>query len=124
MSMVDDVLSEFKGKVDATLDHLRRELSKIRTGRANVNMLEGVRVDYYGAPTPLNGVASISVPEARLIVIKPWDKSVLSGIEKALYDANLGVTPQNDGEIIRLPFPALTEERRKEIVKQVKAKCE
>lgn len=124
MGMVDDVIAEQKGKIDATLEHLRRELAKLRTGRASVNVLDGIKVDYYGAPTPLNGVASISVPEARLIVIKPWDKTVLSHIEKALFDANLGVTPQNDGEIIRLPFPPLTEERRKDIVKQVKGKCE
>ena len=124
MGMVDDVINEQKTKIDTTLEHLRRELSKLRTGRASINILDGIKVDYYDTPTPLNGVASISVPEARLIVIKPWDKTVLSHIEKALFDANLGVTPQNDGEIIRLPFPPLTEERRKDIVKQVKAKCE
>lgn len=124
MGMVDDVLNEQKSKIDSTLEHLRRELSKLRTGRASVNILDGIKVEYYGTPTPLNGVASVSVPEARLIVIKPWDKTVLSHIEKAIFDANLGVTPQNDGEIIRLPFPPLTEERRKDIVKQVKAKCE
>ena len=107
-----------------TLEHLKRELAKLRTGRASINMLDGIKVEYYGTPTPLSGVASLAVPEARLIVIKPWDKGVLSAIEKAIYDANLGVTPQNDGEIIRLPFPMLTEERRKDIVKQVKAKSE
>lgn len=124
MSMVDDVINEFKTKVDGTLEHLKRELAKLRTGRASINMLDGIKVEYYGTPTPLSGVASLAVPEARLIVIKPWDKGVLGAIEKALYDANLGVTPQNDGEIIRLPFPMLTEERRKDIVKQVKAKAE
>jgi ribosome recycling factor len=122
--MVDDVISEQKTKIDSTLDHLRKELAKLRTGRASTAILENIRVEYYGTPTPLNGVASVSVPEARLIVIKPWDKSVLSAIEKSIFDANIGVTPQNDGEIIRLAFPPLTEERRKEIVKQVKAKCE
>jgi ribosome recycling factor len=124
MGMIDDVIGEQKNKIDSTLEHLRRELSKLRTGRASMSILDGLKVDYYGTPTPLNGVASISVPEARLIVIKPWDKGVLSAIEKAIFDANLGVTPQNDGEVIRLAFPPLTEERRKEIVKQVKAKCE
>ena len=124
MGMVDDVLAEQKTKIDNTLEHLRRELSKLRTGRASINILDGIKVEYYGTPTPLNGVASVSVPEARLIVIKPWDKSVLSAIEKSIFDANIGVTPQNDGEIIRLAFPPLTEERRKEIVKQVKAKAE
>ena len=83
-----------------------------------------MRVDYYGTPTPLSGVANVSVPEARLIVIKPWDKSVLGAIERGLHDANLGINPMNDGEFIRLPFPALTEERRKDIVKQVKSKAE
>jgi ribosome recycling factor len=87
MSMVDDVINEFKTKVDGTLDHLKRELAKLRTGRASINMLDGIKVEYYGTPTPLSGVASLAVPEARLIVIKPWDKGVLSAIEKALYDA-------------------------------------
>jgi ribosome recycling factor len=124
MGMVDDVLNELKAKIENTQEHLKRELAKLRTGRASTVILENVRVEYYGTPTPLNGVASVAVPEARLIVIKPWDKSVLSAIEKAIFDANLGVTPQNDGEIIRLAFPPLTEERRKDIVKQVKAKAE
>jgi ribosome recycling factor len=122
--MVDDVLAELKGKIENTQEHLKRELAKLRTGRASTAILENVRVEYYGTPTPLNGVASVSVPEARLIVIKPWDKGVLSAIEKSIFDANLGVTPQNDGEVIRLAFPPLTEERRKDIVKQVKAKAE
>jgi len=122
--MIDDVLGEQRSKIDATLERLKRELAKLRTGRASAVILEGVKVEYYGTPTPLSGVASVSIPEARLIVIKPWDKSVLPAIEKAIYDANIGVTPQNDGEIIRLAFPPLTEERRKDIVKQVKAKSE
>jgi ribosome recycling factor len=122
--MVEEVMGDFKGKISQTHDRLRNELSKLRTGRANASLLDGVRVEYYGTPTPLSGVASISVPEARLIVIKPWDKTVIPQIEKAIHDAQIGVNPQNDGEVVRIPFPPLTEERRKDIVKQVKVKCE
>ncbi len=122
--MVEEIFSDFKTKVTQTHDRLRVELSKLRTGRANASLLDAVRVEYYGTPTPLSGVASISVPEARLIVIKPWDKTVIPAIEKGIHDAHLGINPQNDGEVVRIPFPPLTEERRKEIVKQVKSKCE
>lgn len=122
--MVEDVITDLKTKIGATHDGQRQAYARIRTGRANASMLDSVRVEYYGTPTPLSGVANISVPEARLIVIKPWDKSVLSAIEKGIFDAQLGVTPMNDGECIRLPFPPLTEERRKDLVKQVKAKAE
>src|SRR5437867_4214840 len=113
--MLDDVLKDLKDRIDKTLDDLRKELAKIRTGRANLGMLEGVRVDYYGTSTPLNGVASLSVPEPRMITIKPWDKGSIRDIEKGIKEANLGLNPMNDGEIIRLPIPPLTEERRKEI---------
>ena len=119
-----DVVTELKGRIDKTLDDLRRELTKVRTGRASPNLLDGIRVDYYGTPTPLSGVANITSPEPRLIIIKPWEKSVLKEIEKAIREANLGINPMNDGEVIRLPFPPLTEERRKEIAKQVKTKGE
>jgi len=122
--MNEDVLKDLKARIDKTLDDLKKELGKIRTGRANTAMLDGIMVPYYGTPTPLSGMASLSVPEPRLIVIKPWEKSVLKDIEKAIKEANIGVTPMNDGEIIRLPLPALTEERRKEIAKQVKTKGE
>ena len=124
MSMIDDILNEFRGRTENTVDALRRELSRMRTGRANLAMLDGIRVDYYGQPTPLNGVAALSVPEPRLITVKPWDKSMVQPIEKALIEANLGINPVNDGEVIRLPIPPLTEERRKEMVKQVKHKGE
>ncbi len=124
MPMSDDVLKELKGKIDKTLGDLQRDLSKVRTGRANPAILEGIQVNYYGTPTPLAGTASITVPEPRLIVLKPWDKSMLKDIEKALKEANIGITPMNDGEVIRLPTPAMTEERRKEIAKQVRAKGE
>ncbi len=122
--MTEDVIKDLQTRIEKTIDDLRKELSRIRTGRANPAMLEGVRVNYYGTPTPLSGVASINVPEPRLITIKPWDKSALRDIEKAISEANLGVNPMNDGEIIRLPVPPLTEERRKEIAKQVKGKGE
>jgi ribosome recycling factor len=120
----EDVVKELKSRIDKTLDDLKKELSKVRTGRASTSLLDGIRVDFYGTPTPLNGVASVNSPEPRLITIKPWDKGVLKDIEKAIREANLGINPMNDGELIRLPFPPLTEERRKEIAKQVKSKGE
>jgi ribosome recycling factor len=120
----EDVLKELKGRIDKTIDDLKRELAKVRTGRASTAILDGIRVDYYGSPTPLSGVANVNAPEPRLITIKPFDKSVLKEIEKALREANLGINPMNDGEMIRLPFPPLTEERRKDIAKQVKSKGE
>ncbi|MFL5349506.1 MAG: ribosome recycling factor [Hyalangium sp.] len=120
----EDVVKELKTRIDKTLDDLKKELSKVRTGRASTSLLDGIRVDFYGTPTPLNGVASVQSPEPRLITIKPWDKSVLKEIDKAIREANLGLNPMNDGEMIRLPFPPLTEERRKEIAKQVKSKGE
>lgn len=119
-----NVIDDFKVRVEKTIDDLRRELSRIRTGRANVGMLEGVQVESWGSKMPLNGVATVSVPDARTIVIKPFDKSQIPAIEKALNEAQIGITPQNDGTVIRLPVPPLTEERRKEIAKQVKQKGE
>lgn len=119
-----DVINDFKVRVEKTLDELRRELGRIRTGRANAAVLEGVQVDSWGSRMPLNGVATITVPDARTIVIKPFDKSTIPAIEKAINESQVGITPQNDGTVIRLPVPALTEERRKEIAKQVKKKGE
>ncbi|MFZ5469035.1 MAG: ribosome recycling factor [Myxococcota bacterium] len=124
MALSDDVLKDLHARIEKTLDDLRKEMGKIRTGRANLAMLDGVRVDYYGTPTPLSGCAALSVPEPRLITIKPWDKSIIKDIEKAIKEANLGLNPMNDGELIRLPIPPLTEERRKEIAKQVRSKGE
>ncbi|HEX4622333.1 MAG TPA: ribosome recycling factor, partial [Myxococcaceae bacterium] len=100
--MHEDVIKELKAKIDATLEDLRRDLQKIRTGRASVGMLDGVRVNYYGTPTPLTGVATLSVPEPRMITIKPWDKNVIKDIEKAIKEANLGFNPMNDGDFIRI----------------------
>jgi len=103
-----------------SIDSLSRELANISAGRANSNLLNGVTVDYYGAPTPIQQLASINVPEARLLVISPYDKTSVANIEKAINAANLGVNPSSDGEVIRISVPALTEERRKELVKEVK----
>ncbi len=124
MGLADDILKDLHARIAKTLDDLKRELSNVRTGRANLHLLDGVRVDYYGTPTPLNQVATLSVPEARLIVVKPWEKTMIPPIEKAIRDANLGLNPQSDRDLVRVPIPPLTEERRKEIVKQVKAKGE
>src|SRR5690606_37967425 len=107
------IISEFKKRVEKTLADLRRELSKIRTGRASASMLDGIQVDSYGMKMPLNAVATITVADARTIVLKPFDKSQIGAIEKAILESDIGVTPQNDGAVVRLPFPPLTEERRK-----------
>ena len=124
MSVADDILKDLHGGIAKTLDDLRRELAWVRTGRASLHLLDGVKVDYYGTPTPLNQVATLSVPEARLIMVKPWEKNLIPTIEKAIRDANLGVNPQSDKDLVRIPITPLTEERRKEIVKQCKAKGE
>ncbi len=124
MSLADDILKDLHGGISKTLDDLRRELANVRTGRANLHLLDGVRVDYYGTPTPLNQVSTLSVPEARMIVVKPWEKSMIPPIEKAIRDANLGLNPQSDKDLVRVPIPPLTEERRRDIVKQVKGKGE
>ena len=118
--MVNDVLTELKSNMDGTIDSLKRELAKRRTGRANVAILDGIRVDYYGTKSPLNQVASVQVPDPRLITIKPWEKSMVSVIEKALQQSNIGLTPSSDGELIRIPIPPLTEQRRKDLVKDIK----
>ena len=122
--MTEDVLNDFSSRADQSLEALRRELSRMRTGRANLAMLDGIRVDYYGQSTPLNGVAALQVADPRLIVIKPWDKSMMQPIERAILESGLGINPMNDGEVIRLPIPPLTEERRREMTRQVRAKGE
>src|SRR5882757_11480314 len=124
MGMVEDVLSDLDGGVAKATDSLKRELSKVRTGRANLAILDGVRVDYYGTPTPLNQVASLNVADARLITIKPWERSLIPEIEKSIRAGQLGLNPQSDGELVRLPMPALTQERRQELVKMVKKMAE
>ena len=117
---MSDIINDTKSKMKKSIDNLSRELANISAGRANSNLLNGVTVDYYGAPTPVQQLASINVPEARLLVISPYDKSPVGNIEKAINAANLGVNPSSDGEVIRISVPALTEERRKELVKEVK----
>jgi ribosome recycling factor len=124
MSVGDDILKDLHDRILKTLDQLRQDLTAVRTGRASLHLLDGVRVDYYGTPTPLNQVATLSVPEARLIMVKPWEKNMIPVIEKAIRDANLGVNPMSDKDLVRVPIPALTEERRKDIVKQVRHKGE
>ena len=116
---MSDIIQDTKARMSKSIDNLSRELANISAGRANSNLLSGVTVDYYGAP-PVQQLASINVPEARLLVISPYDKSSVADIEKAIYAANLGVNPTSDGEVIRITVPALTEERRKELVKNVK----
>lgn len=111
-------------KMQKTIDSLLHQYSKIRTGRASASVLDDVRINYYGQPTPVKQLCNISIPEARLIVIQPWDKTTLAEIEKAILAANLGITPENDGNVIRLPFQALTEEKRKDIVKNLKKMAE
>ena len=124
MGMAEDVLDDLRKRVARTLDDLRRELAKVRTGRANPALLEGVRVDYYGQMSPLNNVSNVTVADPRLIVIKPWEKSMIPVIEKAINAAGLGVNAQSDAEVVRVPIPPLTEERRREFVKVVKHKGE
>ncbi|MGC8762571.1 MAG: ribosome recycling factor [Acidobacteriota bacterium] len=118
--MVKAVLRDVEEKLKATVEATRHELASIRAGKASLAILEPVKVDYYGTKTPLNQVATLSVPEPRLIVIQPWDPKQISVIEKAILEANLGMTPSNDGRIIRLPVPQLTEERRKDLCKKAR----
>ena len=122
--MVSDVLKDLQASLEKGIDSFKRDLAKVRTGRANLAILDGIKVDYYGTPTPLNQVASCNVPDARLITVKPWEKSLIPEIEKAIRAAQLGLNPNSDGEIVRVPTPALTEERRKELVKVVKKMSE
>ena len=116
--------TEIKEKMQKTIDNLRDKLSEVRAGRANPSILNKVKIDYYGTPTPINQVAGVSVPEARLIVIQPWDVSILKEIEKAILASEIGINPNNDGKVIRLVFPELNEERRKELVKEIKKYAE
>lgn len=118
------MISQFETKMEKAVDNLREEYANIRAGRANPHILDKIKVDYYGQPSNLQAVANVSVPEARIIQIQPWDASLIKEIEKAILASDLGLTPSNDGKIIRLVFPELTEERRKELVKDVKKKAE
>ena len=119
---MQDQLKIYEGKMEKSLEVLQEEYSSIRAGRANPHVLDKIKVDYYGTPTPLQQVGNLSVPEARMIVIQPWEKSLLKAIEKAILTSDLGINPTNDGQVIRLVFPELTEERRKDLAKDVKKK--
>ena len=124
MSVADDVVKDLHNRITKTLEAFRQDLLSIRTGRASLHLLDGVKVDYYGTLTPINQVATMAVADARLITVKPWEKNMIPVIEKAIRDANLGVNPMSDKDLVRVPVPPLTEERRREIVKQVKHKGE
>jgi len=122
--MIDDIYQETRESMGKTVEALKRELQRIRTGRASLSVLDGIKVDYYGTPTPLNQMATLAVPESRQITIQPWDASVIKDIEKAILKSDLGLTPSNDGKILRISIPPLTEERRKELVKVIHKICE
>jgi ribosome recycling factor len=115
--MVDEIFEDLKDRMGKSIESLKREYSRLRTGRASISLLDGIRVSYYETLTPLNQMASLAVPEPRLIVIQPWDKTAIEDIEKAILKSELGLTPINDGKVIRISIPPLTEERRKELVK-------
>jgi ribosome recycling factor len=118
--MIDDTKQEAKEAMEKAIAALQRDFNRVRTGRASLSILDGVRADYYGVPTPLNQMASLSIPEPRLILIQPWDPKTCEAIEKALLKSDLGLTPNNDGKVVRISIPALTEERRKELSKVVR----
>jgi len=124
MEMIDEIYDETKQEMEKSITALERELTRVRTGRASLSLFDGIRVDYYGTLTPLNQMASLSVPESRLITIQPWDTSMLKEIEKAILKSDLDLTPSNDGKIIRISIPPLTEDRRKQLVKVVHKMCE
>lgn len=118
--MIEDTLSELRAATERAKEALKRELTKLRTGRAHAGMLDTIRVDYYGQSTPLGQMSTVSVPEPRLITVKPWDKSQAQAIDKAIRESDLGLNPQSDGDLIRIPIPPLSEERRKDLVKVAK----
>jgi ribosome recycling factor len=118
--MKDLIFDELKANMEKAIRAFEKSLNKVRTGRASLSLLDGIKVEYYGVPTPLNQVATLSVPESRLILISPWDNSIIGNIEKAIQKSDLGLTPTSDGKLIRLSIPPLTEERRKELVKVVR----
>ncbi|UCD79689.1 MAG: ribosome recycling factor [Desulfobacterales bacterium] len=122
--MIESIYDETRQSMEKSVATLERELKRLRTGRASLSILDGIKVDYYGTMTPLNQMATLAVPESRLITIQPWDTSVIKDIEKAIMKSDLGLTPSNDGKIIRITIPPLTEERRKELVKVVHKMCE
>ena len=118
--MIDEIIGDLNNSIGKSQEAFKRDLSKLRTGRAHAGMLDSIRVDYYGTATPLNQLATISVPEPRLLTVRPWDKGAVKAVDKALRESDLGIDPLLDGDVIRIPIPQLTEERRKELVKLVK----
>ncbi len=124
IAIINEAIADAKSRMEKSVEALKRELASIRTGRANPSLVEHLMVDYYGVPTPLNQIASISVPEARLLLIQPWDKQVLVSIEKGILKSDLGLVPNNDGHVIRIAIPALNEERRRDLVRTVHKKAE
>ena len=122
--MIDEIMLETEEKMQRAVNGLHNAFGTVRTGRANAMVLDRIKVDYYGVPTPINQMAGVKTPDAHMLVIEPWDKGVLGAIEHAIMESDLGVTPNNDGSVIRLPFPALTEERRRDLVKQCKTYAE
>jgi len=124
MSIIKNIEQQAEEKMTQSLRFLEEVLARIRAGKANVHILDGIKVDYYGSPTPLSNVATISTPDAKTITVLPWDKNMMKVVEKAILNSNVGITPENNGEIIRLGIPPLTEERRKQLVKQCKTEAE
>jgi ribosome recycling factor len=124
MAAIEDFLADAKRRMDRSIEATHNEFNSIRTGRASPALLDRVTIDYYGTPTPLNTLASISAPEARLLVVQPYDPGAIKNIERAIQESDLGLTPSNDGKVVRLPIPALTEERRKDLVKVVRRVAE
>lgn len=122
--MIEEIYSETKQRMAKAIEDLKGELKRVRTGRASVNLLDGIRVDYYGTLTPLNQMASLAVPDSRMITIQPWDASAIKEIEKAILKSDLGLTPSNDGKLVRIAIPPLTEERRKQLVKVINKMAE
>jgi len=121
---IQSLEKEIEGKMESTLEYLEDTLSRIRAGRANLHILDNVRIDYYGTQSPLTSAATVSTPDAKSILIQPWERSMLKIIEKAILDSDVGITPENNGEVIRLGIPPLTEERRKQLVRQIKQEAE
>lgn len=124
MSAIEDFLADCQRRMDTAIEHTRAEFNTVRTGRASTALLDRIVIDYYGTPTPLSNLASVAAPEPRLISVQPYDPSQIKAIEKAIMESDLGLTPSNDGKVVRLPIPSLTEERRKELVKVVRRLAE
>lgn len=122
--MLNDVYDDTRDRMQKAVENLERDYKRLRTGRASISLVDGIRVEYYGTPTPLSQLATLTIPEPRSIMIQPWDSSVMGDVEKAILKSDLGLTPSNDGKIIRITIPPLTQERRKELVKVIKKKSE